>query len=496
MENNWRQRFRGLGPVRWAIAIIAIVLIALAWQQVLAAGRGLVIRDLAGEGGTPMRYIVPEGGSDLPGVVVAHGFAGSKQLMYGFGNALARSGYAVMLFDFDGHGAARGRLDREGDALQRNVAAARDALAVQPEVDPEQIALLGHSMGSGAVMTAAIGSPEQYQATAAVSPTGADVTAGSPRNLLLMAGMLEPQFLANARDLLASAGGPNDDLGGGLARALVEVPNVEHITILFSRAAHQAAVDWFNGTFERPPAVVGADRRMVWFGVHLGAWLLLLGALSPALGRPPTVPAPVRRRPWHWLGLPLGAVAAAAVLFVAGQLFDASRLGGLLVGGALGLWFLALGAVWLLSGFRPSRPGFGDALWGAGLFLFLSVAFGAMAQVVWLPWLIIPERLARWPFLAAAALPWLLASALAQYGARPMERFGWWLLQSAVVVAGLGLTIALSPGLFFIVLLLPVFPIILGVLAVAGAALDRPWAVAIGSALFLGWILVAVFPLA
>jgi glycine/D-amino acid oxidase-like deaminating enzyme len=33
---------------------------------------------------------------------------------------------------------------------------------------------------------------------------------------------------------------------------------------------------------------------------------------------------------------------------------------------------------------------------------------------------------------------WLLASALAQHRARPVSRFGWWLLQSAVIVAGLG----------------------------------------------------------
>lgn len=492
MESN---RFRGMSPIRWALAALAVALILLSWGQVLATRQGLVIRDLAGADGTPMVYIAPEGAESVPGVVVAHGFAGSKQLMLGFANALARAGYAVMLFDFDGHGAARGRLDAEGEALQRNLTVARDALVARPEVDPARIALLGHSMGSGAVMTAAIDSPEAYSATTAVSPTGAAVTLESPRNLLLMAGSLEPRFLENARELLADAGGPNGDLSNGLGRALVEVPNVEHITILFSRTAHQAAVDWLNRVYELPPGVVDPDRRMIWFGVNIAAWLLLLAAFSPLLGRE-SWPAIDRRRPWYWLGLPLGAAVAAAVLFLAGRLFEVGRLGGLLVGGALGLWFLALGLVWLLSGFRPPRPALRDVLWGILLFLVLSVAFGAMSQVVWLQWLLIPERLARWPFLAAAVFPWLLASALAQYRARPVARFGWWPAQSTVVVAGLGLTIAVAPGLFFIVLLLPVFPIILGVLTVAGAALDRPWAAAIGSALFLGWILVAVFPLA
>jgi dienelactone hydrolase len=456
----------------------------------------LVSRDVSAEGGAPLRFLVPEGAFGVPGVVIAHGFAGSSQLMTGYAYALARAGYGVVLADFDGHGAARGVLDRQGDALQRNLAAAYEALVAQPEIDPARIALLGHSMGSGAVMTAAIDNPERFRATVAASPTSAAVDAASPRNLLLMAGSLEPQFLANARSLLAAAGGPNGDLAGGRGRALVEAPNVEHITILFSRTAQQAAVDWLNKTFALPAATVAADRRMVWFTVHLGGWLLLLAAVAPLLPAAAPLSGPRQRAPWHWAGLLLGAGVAALVLFLLGRLFDVGALGGLLVGGALGLWFLTMGLVWLAVGFRPPWLGGADVVWGVGLFLLLSLAFGVMADRVWLPWLLIPERLIRWPLLAAAALPWSLASALAQHGLGPARRLGWWAMQSAVIVGGLGLTVVLSPGLFFVVLLLPVFPIVLGIMSIVGAAVDRPWAAAIGNALFFGWLLVAVFPLA
>ena len=54
----------------------------------------------------------------------------------------------------------------------------------------------------------------------------------------------------------------------------------------------------------------------------------------------------------------------------------------------------------------------------------------------------------------------------------------------------------LAAGGYVLVKALPIFPIILGIMALAGAALARPWAAALGNALFLGWILVAVFPLA
>jgi dienelactone hydrolase len=486
-----------LSATRIILAAVAVFLILLSWQRVLVAGRGLVVRDVSAEGDAPLRFLAPEGASGVPGVVVAHGFAGSSQLMTGYAYALARAGYGVVLADFDGHGAARGVLDRQGDALQRNLAAAYEALVAQPEIDPARVALLGHSMGSGAVMTTAIDNPERYRATIAVSPTSAAVDAASPRNLLLMAGALEPQFLANARSLLSAAGGPNGDLAGGRGRALVEAPNVEHITILFSRTAQQAAVDWLNKTFALPAATVTADRRMVWFTLHLGGWLLLLAAVAPLLPAAPPVAATVRRTPWYWAGLLLGAAAAALVLSLLGRLFDVGALGGLLVGGALGLWFLTLGLVWLAVGwFRPPRPGGADVVWGIGLFLFLSLAFGVMADRVWLPWLLIPERLARWPLLAAAALPWALASALTQHGLNPARRLGWWAMQSAVIVSGLGLTVALSPGLFFVILLLPVFPIVLGILSIVGTVVDRPWAAALGNALFFGWLLVAVFPLA
>ena len=250
------QRFARLTSRRLAPAALALLLILLAGWGVLGAGRGLESRRLSGANGEPLRFLAPEGASGVPGVIIAHGFSGSTPFMLGFGQILARAGYGVMLLDFDGHGSARVRLD--DGSLQRNLDAAYAALVVQPEIDPARVALLGHSMGSGAVMSAAIADAGRYRATVAVSPTGAAVSPQSPRNLLLMAGTLEPQFAANGRDLLARAGGANDDLAGGRGRAMVDVPNVEHITILFSGIAHQAALDLLNPTFDLPAATAAS----------------------------------------------------------------------------------------------------------------------------------------------------------------------------------------------------------------------------------------------
>ena len=73
-------RLFSAGPRRLILIAIASLLILLAWQQTLAAGRGLITRNVVGEGGTSLRYLAPAGGQHLPGVIIAHGFAGSKQL--------------------------------------------------------------------------------------------------------------------------------------------------------------------------------------------------------------------------------------------------------------------------------------------------------------------------------------------------------------------------------------------------------------------------------
>ncbi len=518
-----------------------LILVAASWWQVLAAREGLTVRELSRDG-TPLTYIAPQGARRAPAVVVAHGFAGSRQLMLTYGHVLAHAGYAAMLPDFSGHGANDQALDR--DALQRDLDAAYAALLEQPEVDPQRVALLGHSMGSGAVMTAGVRQPDRYRATVAISPTGADVSPTAPRNFLLQAGSLEGGFVANAERLLAQAGGENPDLAGGRARRLVIVPNAEHISILFRDESHQAGLGWLNSTFGVAPTSTYADRRIAWYGLHLAAWLALAAlavgwlGLAPATAAPETATAPqwrdrvqplaerrrairktpsldqeVRRetavaasaRPWPaWLGLLLGPLAAGLGLWLLNPAIDLASLGGLQVGGAVGVWFALAGLVWLalLAGRRLrllERPGpltVRDLLLGLALFAVLWIAFGALGQLVWIPWLLIPVRLLKWPLLALACLPWFLATGIALRETGVLGRLGWWLGQSIALMAGFVLALRLVPSLGFIVLLLPLFPILTGLLFVAGAGLRRPWAFALGSALFFGWTLAAAFPLA
>ncbi|MBC7969336.1 MAG: alpha/beta fold hydrolase [Verrucomicrobia bacterium] len=476
---------------RLALLLFAILLVVSSWLGIAFARSGLEVRSLQKEG-IPLLYLAPQGANAVPGVLIAHGFAGSKQLMLGYGHVLAHAGYAVMLWDFDGHGANGTRLQHY--ELQQNLDVALQALLEQPQVDPGRLALLGHSMGSGIVMNAGIRNPDRFAATVAVSPTGANVTPQSPRNLQLQAGSGEGGFVGNAERLLAQAGGENTNLATGQGRELVIIPGVEHITILFSDGSHQAALRWLDATFGRTSDSQYRDRRMAWYGLHLLGWLIGLAAISPLLTHPQLIVtkiAPIRR----WAGLTVAPLTATAGLVLLSQQFDLQNLGGVQVGGAVGVWFLIAGLTWLGVLARLPRPTFRAVGLGVLLFVILWVTFGAMAQVVWLQWWLIPIRLKVWLPIAIACFPWFLAAGIVQQNIGVGKRLLWWLGQSIALIGGFVLTLNFLPQLGFMFLLLPLFPPLMGILSLVAGLLNRAWVYAIGSALFFGWLLAAGFPL-
>jgi pimeloyl-ACP methyl ester carboxylesterase len=478
---------------RYFFLFLALLAIALSWWGIFTGRAGLVVRSLEREG-VPLLYMAPQAPVEkVPGVLVAHGFAGSKQLMQGYGQVLAQAGYAVMLWDFSGHG-ANGTPLGEWSSLQGDLEVARAGLLEQPEVDATRLALLGHSMGGGAVMSAAIEDVEQFAATVAISATTAAVTPTAPRNLMLQIGAWEGRLLPYTKELLAKAGGESDRLAQGRGRSLVVVPNAEHITILFRDRSHQAAKSWLNGTFNLSPSSKYADRRLVWYALHLMAWLATGVIVAPVLIK--SEGAGDRLNGFRrWGGLIISPLLGSGVLALITGVVELPNLGGLLVGSTVGVWFLIAGSIWLAILWKLPRPTLRGVGLGVLLFALLWVAFGLMGQVVWLQWLLIPQRLQLWLVLSAMCFPWFLAAGVAQPQQRFGSRLGWWFMESLALVVGLVLALFWVPGLGFVFLLLPVFPVLMGILSVAAAFLGEAWGYGVGSALFFGWILAAVFPL-
>jgi len=478
---------------RLFVLFMALLLIVLSWWGIAVARSGLVARSLECDG-VPMLYVAPEQGKQMPGVLIAHGFTGSKQLMLGYAYVLAHAGYAVILWDFGGHGANAQPMEQF--VLLHDLEFAYTTLLEQPGVDSTRLALIGHSMGSGAVMSAGISNPDLFAATVAISPTKAAVTPQVPRNLQLQAGSWEDRFVANAQQMLQQAGGENQNLAEGKGRSLVIVPNAEHITILFSNVSYQAAHRWLDATFGMNSTSSYVDRRMLWYGLHLLGWLFLLGAVAPAFTLAASIPRVMVPSVRSWGGLLLAPIVAAGVLTLISRVGEIQSLGGVLVGGAVGLWFGVAGIVWLTILSRLPRPTLRAMGLGVTLFILLWVGFGAMAQVVWLQWWLIPARLKLWPLLSLFCFPWFLASGIAQQSDSITSRLMWWLGQSIALVAGFFLTLQFLPQLGFIFLLLPLFPVFMAMFSFAAAMLKEVWSYALGCALFFGWVLAAAFPLA
>jgi dipeptidyl aminopeptidase/acylaminoacyl peptidase len=95
-----------------------------------------------------------------PAVVVMHGWGGNAALMLPLARPLHEAGYATLFVDARCHGASD---DDSFASLPRFAEDTEHAfawLAAQPGVDAERIALLGHSVGAGAVLFAASRTPQ------------------------------------------------------------------------------------------------------------------------------------------------------------------------------------------------------------------------------------------------------------------------------------------------------------------------------------------------
>jgi hypothetical protein len=320
--------------VRIAVALAAVALIGVALLRLEAAGEGVAVSHHQ-IGTLPLTAFAPRsGGGARPVVVIAHGFAGSQQLMLPFAQTLARRGYLVLTFDFPGHGRnaqplAGGLADFAAstrvllEALGTVAAAAR----TWPGSDG-RLALLGHSMASDIVIRHAM-ADDAVRATVALSAYSPVVTATSPRNLLVVAGEFEPRMLRDEGRRIAglalggapaAVGRTYGDFATGTARRFVLAAGVEHVSVLYSRTALLEALDWIERSLGTPPAAGPRrpDERGRWLALlYLGlvalAWplaSLLPRAVAPRVASSSASPVPATVPPSRGLRASTTATAA------------------------------------------------------------------------------------------------------------------------------------------------------------------------------------------
>jgi hypothetical protein len=236
----------------------------------------------------------------------------------------------------------------------------------------------------------------------------------------------------------------------------------------------------------------------MWYGLGLLGALLAAVGFAPFLKESLPATSETAKRPLWWrLGAMLvGAGCATVALWLVGNAgLELPNLLGMVVGGYLLIWFGVAGLVSLLLLWTwPGLPSRRSLLGGLFCLAILWLGVGLLGQLVWLPWFLIPRRLLLWPLGAALCLPWFLAAGQAAEGAGALGRLGWWLAHSLAVAGGAFLAVTLSPGLGFLVLILPLFPAILGFHAISAGPLAGRWSFALSGALFTSWLLLAVFP--
>ncbi|WP_444454491.1 alpha/beta hydrolase [Rhodobacter capsulatus] len=461
---------------------------------------GLVIRDFS-VGVTPVT-LYEQPGATGPAVVIAHGFAGSRQIMQAYSLRLAQAGYRVLAFDCEGHG--RNPQPMRGDVtkidgttvflvaeVRRVIAAARALPGVTG------VSLLGHSMATdilvrAANQEAATGHP--VDAVVAISMFSQAVTATEPPRLLVISGEWEGGLRGFALNYVHQVDPTKGEgelaTAGPVERMAVVAPHVEHVGVLYSPTAVKAARDWLDAIYHR---VSGGDVS------SMGVWILVLLIGIVLAVHPLAVLQPKRADP---ASVPVGRFLLASILpaVIVPVVLTRFRIDFLpvLVADYLMVHLACYGVlqITLLRGWRSLRDGLSITpvvlflIWGLGAF---GIALDRYAASYWPS----PERLVLIAVLALGTVPALIADAQlteaghAKLWRRVVGRF--FLFGSFALAAALDFD-----RLMFLLIALPLLLLFFSVHGLMGRWIARrsgATVAGLGLGLCLAWVLGVCFPL-
>lgn len=503
-------------------ALIALVLASIALINLLRTGEDIV-RTRMDSRGVPIEVFAPAHPTQdrVPAVVVAHGFSGSRQLMYGFGYTLAKNGYVAALIEFAGHGVNTTPLAQNNQGSQSlgqladNLSVALDAVRQLPSVDSERVAILGHSMGAGVVTQYAVEYAE-VPATIAVSlggfgamlPPKADV----PRNLLILVGQNEFEgFTSGSLAALRAAypEGATDNIYGdpsiGTARRLVNVPVVEHISILFSQVTYRKTVRWLDAVFSpemitRQPVT---DSRIGWVGLLFLAALMGFYPLSAALlrnkqsGSTPLVPT----RPILIIAVSLIAAVLSPVLLLVIPINWVP----LTVGNYVAAYFLISGLMLCVGGWLTRRrwllalTGWRQlALPVFALSAYALLTLGVPAHLALVNFELSGIRIVIMPVVTLCLFVFFTADEALIARPSSAQRIILYSISRLFVLVSLVVAIFVLRAPFFLALLVPVFVLLFIWHGFYAHWLQQrvyaPWIAGWVNALVYAWFVSAVFP--
>ncbi len=464
-------------------------------------------------GSIPARIYRPTAPRLGPVIVIAHGFAGSEQLMQSFALTFARNGYIAVTFDFPGHGRnpqpLSGSLTDEHGATRTLLAALTEVCQYARGLGDGRLAVLGHSMASDIVVRYAEAAPD-VTATIAVSMFSPVVTATAPRDLLVIVGAWEPTLKVEALRAVGLSIAPANphpqqtygSFSDGTARRAAFSPHVEHLSVLFSARSMRESLGWLDQAFAIVrPAPPEFDARGPWIMVLLAAIVVLARPLARAL---PVVAMPPRGAglPWRRLGpgLLLPMIATPLLLRILPTHFLP-----VVVGDYLAVHFAVYGiltAVCLVlaqpppSGGRFSREAMVVATLAVVVFGFVAIVWPL--DTLFTSFLPGAARGALILVMLAGTLAfflsdeWLTRGVGAARGAYPASKVAFLLSLAAAVALDF-------QRLFFLVIIVPVITVFFGVYGLFSRWIYRatgyPFVAAIGNAVAFAWAIGVTFPL-
>jgi len=516
--------------LRAVVGLLAVACLGFGLGHLYQARAGLAVQHTQ-VGAIPVTIYrnatAPPGAGAQPLVVIAHGFAGSQQLMQPLALTLAHNGYLAVTFDFPGHGRdplpmTGGMADQE-QSLRTLLAALEQVTTWARTLVPNGAgyALLAHSMASDIAVRHAQKHPEVW-ATVALSLFTPIINSAtppdSPHNLLVVTGALEPGAMhREALRVVGVVAGPNAQervtyghFEDGTARRAAFAAGVEHISVLYSVDTAQEAVAWLDRALGRAPATQAV---VVSYGPALGALLLgilglgwLLAQALPRLVAPPADPASPgatesARWPWRrFLALALlPALATPLLLWKAPGDFLPILLGDYLML-HFGLYgALTALAIWHQGGAQMQWPDPARTLAATVVVTgFGLLAVGLPVNTFVFNLTPVPQRWLLILALAAGTLPWFLADEALTRSAKAPR--GAYVLTKVCFLLSLVLAIALNPGrLFFLALIVPAILLLFMVYGWFSRWTFRqtgcPLVGAISNGVVFAWFMAVTFPL-
>lgn len=536
------------------IGILALAGMGYAFAQLLAPLRPLQIEADQIEG-VPLTIFHGATVEPGPTVIVVHGFSGSQQLMFPFAVALAHNGYTAVTFDFPGHG--QNTMPLQGNIVEREqrytqLTATLDQVidhVRRREIGSGEFALLGHSMGSEAVLRYAQMRPDSVEAVVAISTGYSAVTPINPPNVLLLTGQLEfalHQFAIEIVEQVAiepvRAGVTYGDFSDGTARRAVFVPWVEHIGVLFSPVSQRETLAWLDSSSGRSLTTDPyLDYRVLWLVLFYLAAFVFFWPLSAGFRRlspTPVQPAARVRVRWvWWISLTvLPAVMTPMILWLvqANEILPIEQLLPILVGGPLALHFALYGLLtalglclrWLIT-VRMWRPKPAQSSSGAAptpqvshqrattgiqaqhqhpiavlaltllVIGYVFLTFGVPAQLFLLNYFPPLRRVGIAFVVFVAMLPYFLADEYLTRGSGTPH--GAYAITKICFILSLVLALILDPSLFFLVIVAPLFILYFMVYGLFSRRVYQRTGVimigAVANAFIFAWIIGAIFPL-